>query len=368
MSRLDPNGADFKGPKRVMNLGPTADEIRNKEIEEAPPMPEGPIKTAASYGERARARAAATKSIKKGGKPLGGAPPIPPEKYQQIANSLAPKPNFDDEDEAPAIPRAPIEPPESVKGVGSAYHVNREMAKGNIDRPVSMREAKEMTVEAQKAQGARKPLSPESVKAIEEMNAVVEKGEVEAEEQKAPEDIEEDLERAEKDMVGDSDVDLDFVGLAEARNTLLNPKRRKSIEARLDDMDIADLITDREIQQVVTVVPGKLTYTFRTYNQHEHLYCLQYVFESRGSQAYSEELLNTAKLVCSLIAINGAPLPEHREDIGSSKESVKKEKFDKKYLHVASFPTQIMADMSVQAMWFQDRVSKLFSLDELKNG
>jgi len=128
------------------------------------------------------------------------------------------------------------------------------------------------------------------------------------------------------------------------------------------------MITKREIQQVIPVVPGKLTYTLRTFNQHEHLFCLQYVYENPGSQAHANELLNTCKMVCALTAINGAPLPDHRAEVGTSKEKVEQAKFEKKLFHVASFPTQMMADLSLQAIWFNRRVNELFSLDNLKNG
>ena len=370
MSRLDPNGADFDPSKKTtVSLGPSAGEIQGKNVEEAA-MPEGPIKTAASYGERARQRQAATSAIKRGGKPLGGAPPIPPEKMRQIADGLSPRPRFGDEeeDEMPSIPRTPQEPPaQDFKGVGAAYHVNQEMARGNIDRPVSMKEAKTMAEEARKAP-ARKPLSQETVSALEKAKAQVE------EKPPAPnmpeeDDIEEGLTAAEKEMIEeDTGIDMDFAGIEEARLVLLSPKRRKAIEDRLEPMDITDMITKREIHQQVTVLPGKLNYTFRTFNQHEHLFCLQYVFDQRGSQVYAEELLNTCKLVCALVAINGAQLPEHRKEVGTSKEHIDKDAFEKKMFHVSSFPTQMIGDMSVNAIWFSERVNKLFSLDEIKNG
>jgi hypothetical protein len=42
--------------------------------------------------------------------------------------------------------------------------------------------------------------------------------------------------------------------------------------------------------------------------------------------------------------------------------------FENKLHHVASFPTQMLADLSLQAIWFNRRVNDLFSLDNLKNG
>jgi len=328
-------------------------------------MPDGPIKTAASYGERARSRQQATQAIKKGGKPLGGAPPIPSEKLHKLADGMVPKPNFGSEEEQlTEIPRTPKEPPPDFKGVGSAYRVNQEMAKGNVDRPVSMKEAKEMTAETRKEPEAQKSLSPDTVAALEEA-----KRQADSAPTISVEEREEDLENADKEIAdGDSGFDMDYAGIAEARGILLSKKRKKVIEERLEPLDIADMIMKREIQQTIPVIPAKLNYTMRTFNQHEHLFCLQYVFDMRGSQVYAEELLNTCKLVCSLVAINGAQLPEHRKDVGTAKETIDKVAFEKKMFHVASFPTQMIADISVQAIWFTERVNKLFSLDEIKNG
>jgi hypothetical protein len=365
MSRLDQNGGDAK--KKVVSLGPSSEEIRSRPEQEVA-MPEGKIKTAASYGDRARARAQATNSIKKGGKPLGGAPPLEREKMEQIATSMAPRPDFGGE--APAPTRQPKEPPKDmVQGVGAGYHVNQEMARGNVDRPVSMREAKKMAEDAKQGRDEKKPLSQETIAGLEKMNQLGESGEV----PEAPADetdIRESLEDAEQGVEPSEDeqFSLDFAGIAEARLVLVSPERRKSIEDRLEKMNISDLITKREISQTIPVVPGEIEYTFRTFNQHEHLFCLQYIFDTQGSAAYTEELLNTAKLACSLVSINGAHLPDHRKNVGSSKESVDKELFEKKLFHVGSFPTQMIADMSVQAIWFTDRVNKLFSLEHLKNG
>ena len=370
MSRLGQNGGN-SAPKKIVSLGPSAKEIHGRPEQEVS-MPEGDIKTASSYGDRARARAA-TKSIKKGGKPLGGAPPLEREKMEQVANQARPDFGRDTLPPDRKPDRKPQEPPKDmVQGVGSGYHVNQEMARGNVDRPVSMREAKKMGEEARKKKDEdRKPLSPETVDGLEKMNQMAESGQI----PEAPEDetdIRESLEDAEQEMAEDLGEDeqfsLDFAGIAEARLVLVSPERRKSIESRLGKLNVSDLVTKREVRQTIPVIPDELEYTFRTFNQHEHLFCLQYIFETQSSAAYTEELLNTAKLACSVVAINGAHLPDHRKDVGTSKEKVDKELFEKKLFHVASFPTQMIADMSVQAIWFTDRVNKLFSLDNLKNG
>jgi hypothetical protein len=168
--------------------------------------------------------------------------------------------------------------------------------------------------------------------------------------------------------VKERDNDFDFDAINETQKMLMSPDRRKLIEGRLSPLDIEDMIVKREIQQTVVVIPGKLSYTFRTFNQSESLFCLRYVYDFPGSMIFANELLNTCKMVCSLVAVNGAMLPDHRKGLGSDKEEVDRELFEKKKHHVAGLPVQLIGDLSVNAIWFNDRVTKLFSLDNLKNG
>jgi len=327
------------------------------------PPKKGQIVTAESYGQRKlRKRQKPTAALKGKGKPLGGAPPIPTERAHAIASTMAPRPDFgtdepEQEEQDPQEYRVPAEPPSSLGGVGSAYSVNQKMARGELDRPVSLKEAKNMPSQQKPAP---KKLSQESVEQLEAAQAQVEEEELE-------EELEEDrtaaeLEEAEEEMI-QRDTPFDFEGIQEQQRELMSKERKKAIEERLDELDIADMVMKREIQQDIPVIPGKLIYRLRTYNQHEYLACLQYVYENPGSVTWAEEYLNTCKLVCSLVAINGAPLPTHMKD-----GAVDKKLFEKKMSHVASFPVHLIADLSVQAIWFNQRVNALFSVGNLKNG
>ena len=309
---------------------------------------------------------------------MGGAPPLDPEKMKAISHSLLPKPNFevDDPPSEPGDNEAPEETP-MMGGVGSAYHVNQEMARGNVDEPVSLRGARQMVEDAKKKAEqqapARKPMSPESIRALEAAKEATEKEAEATEPVNSEHPLKEDataaeLEKATEKMVNPRPDLFDFESIAAAQKMLVQPSRRKKIEEKLEDLDIADMIVKREIQQTVTVVPGKLIYQFRTFNQHENLFCLRYVYDMSGSVAYIEELLNTCKLVCSLVAVNGALLPDHRKGVGSDKEEVDKDLFQKKMFHVANLPVQLIADISVNAIWFNERVTRLFSVENLKNG
>ena len=204
----------------------------------------------------------------------------------------------------------------------------------------------------------------EGLKAVKEFN---EGAALEQEKQEVPEIPEEKaLEDAEKDIADSAPID--FAALIGARNTLLSEKRRKDIESRLKELDIADMITNREIKQHIPIIPNKFEIDLRTFSQTENLFCLRRLGEFPGSQVYQEELLNTFKLVCAVMAINGSLLPEHRKDVGQRTESVDPERFKDKFQSLIAFPVQVIGDLSVQNIWFQRRVEKLFSWENLKNG
>jgi len=343
MSRID--------DKPTRQLTPTPEEVQKRMAEK-----QG-VRSAASYSERALKKQQQTEALKGRGTPLGGAPPLDPKK---MAASAMPKPSF-----APKEERSKVEVKEPPgggvpQGIGAAYEVNRAMARGEIDKPVTMGEAKKM-------EEARKTLSPESVEALKMVE--VEGAEEESEDKSgisvSEPNTKKRLEESERDLV---DIPFEFGAVSDARATMLSDKRRKTIEARLDSLQIEDMIVNKEIVQTIPIVPDKLSVSLRTFNQREHLFCLRYVYKSGGSQLFVEELLNTCKLVCALFAVNGALLPEHRIKVGERGEEVDEDKFEDKMYHLASFPVQMLADFSVQMIWFNDRVNRLLSLDNLKNG
>jgi hypothetical protein len=339
--------------KPTSQMTATAEEVQKRMAER-----QG-VRSAASYSARALKKQQQTEALKGHGKPLGGAPPLDPKRMA----SVMPRPSFNPREERPKIEVQ--EPPSTKKssGIGSAYEVNQAIARGEVDRPVSMKEAQKME--------QRKPLSPESIEALKMAEV-----ETEPEEQPEPE-LEEPsisvsepktkkaLEESEKDLV---DVPFEFGAIHDARAKMLSDKRRAVIEKRLDPLQIEDMVVNRELVQTIPIVPNKLLLTLRTFNQREHLFCLRYVYKIGGSQLFVEELLNTCKLVCALFAVNNALLPEHRVNIGERNEEVDEDKFEDKMYHVASFPVQLLADFSVQMIWFNARVTRLLSLDNLKNG
>lgn len=333
---------------------------------------QGPPNAAADYKKRVEAKRMQREAVKGRSLPVGGAPPIP---EGTMPNMGLPKVDFGLPEQPQQGHQLPIQmPPQGApQGVGAAYPVNQALAAG-APRPMSMAEAKRHGLG-----GAKPTVSPETERLLAgaQLQGEEEPEEPQEEEEQqaqSPDDpnLKGDLEEADKDIVKDREpqfqLPYDDREMDVTRRMLQNDERRKSVEERLGEMDIADLITAREIRQDVDVIPGKIIYTFRTFNEREHLWCLQYVYNFPGSVRYVQELLNLFKLTCSIVELNKQPLPDHRKNIGQPNEEIDEKKFKAKYDIIVRYPVQILADMSLQCMWFDERVTKLLSVGSLKNG
>jgi hypothetical protein len=148
-------------------------------------------------------------------------------------------------------------------------------------------------------------------------------------------------------------------------NLLNNPKRRKTIEDRIRPMDITEIILHGEVHQVVPIVPGKLEVTYRSVSGEEDLAIKRMMFGETGGDRYLMDKFTLMQLTLALKSINDDELPTHLGDKGT----VDEEKFIKKFEKVIKFPLQLLGDLGVQYLWFDERVRKLFlgGAEELKN-
>lgn len=340
---------------------PLTGETKDKGITDLTTGPEDyqnvPLVSASAYSKRVEAKRKAVEAAKSRNVPVGHAPPIPEGKLQPVVDALRTLPQPDWGAPPPKVQEPTKQeleewaPPPKVQGMGAAYAVNQAMAQGKFDRPMSLKEANQM-VKEQAAQ----------------VEQVVQEDSPDVEEEK--ESVKEKLATAEK-QIAESALDFfDVAAYQQAQIPLLRPSRKKAIEGRLKALDFEDLITKREIHQEIPVIPGQFSVGLRTVREKEHLWILQYLYEKTGvsSPAHVDELNSVCRLTCAVLSINGRPLPEHRDNIGQPGESIVREKFEKKLEIILGFPTQIVADLGVQFNWFSDRVTRLFSVDELKNG
>lgn len=200
-------------------------------------------------------------------------------------------------------------------------------------------------------------LTPETTAKLEEAMAAGLKQEVEKAEERAAETKKTDEE--------DVFAMFDFGGRSEAERVLNNKKRRKEIEDRCQPMSLDDLILKDEVQQVVPVVPGKFEITFRSMTPDESLFIKRYVAkETIQNDQYLMEKFSLCQIACSLLAINGRPLPDHRTMDGT----VEEKNFEVKLKAVMKKSAYVLADIGINYAWFDIRVRKLLNSGDLGNG
>lgn len=148
-----------------------------------------------------------------------------------------------------------------------------------------------------------------------------------------------------------------------------NKKRREQIEARCVPMDFEDLLMKDEVQQKVPIIPGKFEPIFRSITPIESLYIKQRMSkETVNTDQYMGEKYNLLLLTCSLVEINGIMLPDHRKIQADGNFVVDDKLFEDKFSVVMRKSGYIVADLSVNYLWFDIRVRKLLNPDDLKNG
>ena len=189
----------------------------------------------------------------------------------------------------------------------------------------------------------------------------IQKKELDAAEVAAAKQAEEDVVKGPAPYQADLGLSIDD----DDWNVLNNPARRKEIEARLPPLGIEDIIMYGEILQEVEVVPGKTRYKFRSTTGEEDLAVKRMMFGESGGDRYMIDKFSLYNLTLGIVSINNMALPTHLNDKKRFDESM----FLKKYETLMRFPVQLLGDMAVQYMWFDQRVRKLFvkSAEALKN-
>lgn len=203
-------------------------------------------------------------------------------------------------------------------------------------------------------------LSPDTARQIQEAAAAS------AKEQPVEKKEEEKKGEEEKKLEQDLFDLFDFKAQNEAERILNNKKRRQEIEARCSTITIDDLILRDEVQQTVPVVPGKFEIIYRSITPEENLYIKRYLALKDQGQAeqYLLEKFGMLQLCCSVVAINGRALPDHRGQNGEIDEK----SFEAKLKLLLKKSGYVVADLGINYMWFDIRVRKLLNPDALGNG
>jgi hypothetical protein len=198
----------------------------------------------------------------------------------------------------------------------------------------------------------------EAIKAGKEMEKAAGEAKT-AEEQKAAEDS----------RLAEIFANFDFGdNRSQVDRILDNKKRRTEIEARCKPMDFDDLLMKDEVSQRVPIIAGKFEPLFRSIVPIETLYLKQRMSrETIQTDQYMGEKYNLMLLCCSLLDINGTPLPDHRKHTSDGLFEVEDKLFDEKMKALMRKSAYIIADLGVNYSWFDIRVRKLLNPDELGN-
>lgn len=175
-----------------------------------------------------------------------------------------------------------------------------------------------------------------------------------------------DVEVEKKDEAQELFDAFDFGDLGAQVDRILNNKqRREAIESRCEPMSFEDLLMRDEVQQRVPILPGQFEPVYRSITPLESLYIKRRMAkETVTTDQYMGEKYNLMLLTCCLVDINGTPLPDHRSSNGEPDDKL----FDEKLQMLMKKSGYIVADLSVNYIWFDIRVRKLINPDLLGNG
>jgi hypothetical protein len=248
-----------------------------------------------------------------------------------------------------------------MQGVGSAYPFNQPALQNGDQKMV----APEGTQFANPPRPAGSGLRPETQQQLE---ALAKAQQPEAPKAQQPEDKDAKREkentiaasvRAELDDLEDQ-FEVDEFG-NRVRSLFLNKERREAIEKRCTPMHVEDLLINQEVRQDVPLIPGRLEVTYRSISGSEDLFVTRRMFGVKGASQYIMDLLSAMRLCSAIYAINRRPLPSHLKE-GEPDEDL----FKAKLALLMKYPIQLLADLSVNYSWFDQRVKRLLVIDEIK--
>jgi hypothetical protein len=235
----------------------------------------------------------------------------------------------------------------AIPGVGAAYVANQPNARRVLDP-------------RNQAPQFQNPPRPEGAGITEQTAAQLDA----VAKANAPDAPVQDTEKLKKEIddIEDELFDFDEMG-NRIKNQLANKERRDLIESRCEPMDLMSLLVDREVRQVVPIIPGKYYPTFRSCGGDEDLEIKRMIAKEQSSTTYVLAKMTIMQLTCGLFALNNKPLPSHLDKDGNFDEVAFKEKLK----NLLKYPVQVLADLAVNYTWFDRRVRALISFEAIKD-
>lgn len=169
-------------------------------------------------------------------------------------------------------------------------------------------------------------------------------------------------------LMGDlDDYQVSRLKSALFKDMLNNETQRDIIEARLQPLDLGDLIITGRVTQVVPVTPHRFEPEFQSYDGEDDLVVKRLIGEESGQATSDRYILDKYQLMGLTIALrslNKRQLPDYRDHNGKFDDNL----FWSKYAIVSRFNYHMLASLMVNWFWFDMRVRRLFRAEELGNG
>lgn len=236
-----------------------------------------------------------------------------------------------------------------VPGVGSAYAINQPPVRQEQPAPDASSPGKFVNPPRPEGAGLR-PATVEGLQAVARANT------------ETPDPANADL-KQDFDEIDEMDAEFDTDEFGNrVRSLLRNRARREAIEKRCEPMSFDSLLLHNEVRQMVPIIPRKFEPTYRSVGGHEDLYIKRRMSTVKGSPQFIMDMFAILGLTAGLFALNGKPLISHLDKDGEVDDNA----FEAKYKHVLRMSWHLLADLSVNHIWFGRRVEKLFVVDEIK--
>lgn len=143
-----------------------------------------------------------------------------------------------------------------------------------------------------------------------------------------------------------------------------HPLIRKAIEARLPPIELDELLFRGFVTQSVPIIPGKLTVQYRSLNDSDTSWCetvaLRESMEMHGGlQRVAAVRSSRLALALSVVEIQGNTLA--RLSTSEKTATARKDITDRVDMLTNSYSAQVINAMTVNMVWFNNRVSKLLN-------
>ena len=170
----------------------------------------------------------------------------------------------------------------------------------------------------------------------------------------------------EKAMQNMDDFDMEDLRNYLMKDILNNEDQREIVEARLEPMNLSEIIEKGYLTQKVPIVPGVWEPTFQSLSAQDELGLRRLLMEELKSvgrtNAYIDVKYSIMSTVIGLYAVNKKVMPSHRDAEGNFNDEL----FWRKFNLIQKFAFQMLASASVHFHYFDVRVRSLFKA--IKNG